>query len=749
MVDLNQFNPRPGSVEPKEKSAGQNIETFAPRAPDETPANAIQREPRPVRGATTPEEPELTWEQTARGAAEQFLPSTGRVLKDVGTAVAHPVETGKVLGTLGAAALGRTGLIKRTAEEKTQDDAVLDALMSHYKETYGSMKGFKKALAADPASVLMDVTTPLSFIPTGGGGAAATAIRAARMASPVDAALTLASKAATTVAAPVVRAGLAAASGVPMSLQKTASLAGRAAPSEAAAARLKGASSAALAREGERLRDVFNKFKEGQGDPVDLFQSAQAAARTLRDEASNEFRAQKAGQAAAAKTPSFGLIDQAISDAEKNLQIGGQTLSSAFPKQQQILNEIKQLVAQAKARPSLDFEDFDKLKRAVWDIGDSLGDITGSSPAMKVYNAAKQELTRISPEYVNLMEKWQRHLAEMRDLEKTLTGKASTGAASAALAKMLRGVKTGKGENLLNKLVEKNPEIQFMLAGAAMSPWMRGGLLGEAAKYGGINAVLFQPQLLPHLAASALASSPRLTGELNYHLSKAGRRAGQLAPIAARGAETAAMAESPTTSESAGSADDLERRQLQTESGGRQFTRTGEPVTSPKGATGIAQVMPTTGPEAAALAGEEWDPERLRTDEAYNRRLGRAYLNKLRSDFGGDNTAALAAYNAGPGAVKRAMQRARSEGGNYLAYLPRETQDYVRKIMGGITTAATGGRIQRASGGRTGMNHAAMAAKLVQMAESRKKDLGRRTEPLLQKHDDEIATALAAANKAI
>jgi hypothetical protein len=77
-----------------------------------------------------------------------------------------------------------------------------------------------------------------------------------------------------------------------------------------------------------------------------------------------------------------------------------------------------------------------------------------------------------------------------------------------------------------------------------------------------------------------------------------------------------------------------------------------------------------------------------------------------------------------------------------------------RKALEGVqgmsfTPSATGGRIQRASGGRTGVNHAAMAAKLVQMAESRKKDLGRRTEPLLQKHDDEIATALAAANKAI
>src|SRR5207253_1025170 len=38
-----------------------------------------------------------------------------------------------------------------------------------------------------------------------------------------------------------------------------------------------------------------------------------------------------------------------------------------------------------------------------------------------------------------------------------------------------------------------------------------------------------------------------------------------------------------------------------TESGGKQFGADGKPLTSPKGAIGIAQVMPTTAPEAAKL----------------------------------------------------------------------------------------------------------------------------------------------------
>lgn len=94
---------------------------------------------------------------------------------------------------------------------------------------------------------------------------------------------------------------------------------------------------------------------------------------------------------------------------------------------------------------------------------------------------------------------------------------------------------------------------------------------------------------------------------------------------------------------------------------------------SPKGATGIAQVMPATGPEAAALAGLEWDPVAFKKDPVYNAKLGRAYLRKQMKDNGNDPALALAAYNAGPGALKKA--------GGDISKLPAETQDYVPSII--------------------------------------------------------------------
>lgn len=123
-------------------------------------------------------------------------------------------------------------------------------------------------------------------------------------------------------------------------------------------------------------------------------------------------------------------------------------------------------------------------------------------------------------------------------------------------------------------------------------------------------------------------------------------------------------------------------RMVQAESGGRQKDAQGNTVRSNKGAVGIAQVMPGTGPEAAKLAGLEWDPHRFENDAAYNRQLGEAYYRAQLRRFGGDERKAIAAYNAGPGGVQQAVRAARSTGGHWEDHLPTETKDYLAKVTG-------------------------------------------------------------------
>jgi soluble lytic murein transglycosylase-like protein len=82
---------------------------------------------------------------------------------------------------------------------------------------------------------------------------------------------------------------------------------------------------------------------------------------------------------------------------------------------------------------------------------------------------------------------------------------------------------------------------------------------------------------------------------------------------------------------------------------------------SPKGAIGLMQLMPAT---AQAYGADPHDP-------AQNVEAGAAYLRELLIKYDGDPRRALAAYNAGPGAVDK-----------YNGVPPyAETQTYVERVL--------------------------------------------------------------------
>ncbi|ECC3269489.1 lytic transglycosylase domain-containing protein [Salmonella enterica subsp. enterica] len=136
--------------------------------------------------------------------------------------------------------------------------------------------------------------------------------------------------------------------------------------------------------------------------------------------------------------------------------------------------------------------------------------------------------------------------------------------------------------------------------------------------------------------------------------------------------------------------DALYERLINQESRGNQFGRNGQPLTSVKGAVGIAQIMPETAPEAAMLAGLEWSHWRYRNDATYNMALGRAYLDSQLERYDGNHILALAAYNAGPGRVDKWVKRfgdprtGEISNDEFIRLIPiSETQEYVATILNG------------------------------------------------------------------
>jgi soluble lytic murein transglycosylase-like protein len=102
---------------------------------------------------------------------------------------------------------------------------------------------------------------------------------------------------------------------------------------------------------------------------------------------------------------------------------------------------------------------------------------------------------------------------------------------------------------------------------------------------------------------------------------------------------------------------DLVRAVIRVESGWNPH------AVSAKGALGLMQLMPATAAEYGVS--DPFDPEQ-------NIGAGVAYLRKLIDRFDGKTELALAAYNAGPGAVEK-----------YGRTIPpyRETRSYVRRIV--------------------------------------------------------------------
>jgi hypothetical protein len=182
------------------------------------------------------------------------------------------------------------------------------------------------------------------------------------------------------------------------------------------------------------------------------------------------------------------------------------------------------------------------------------------------------------------------------------------------------------------------------------------------------------------LAAEAAARTPvkqvittdPVTGEQNMTISGNVRDLGpenKLTPTLLPAGMQAAM---PTGVDTGA----LFNRMIQQESGGRQYGPNGQILTSPRGALGLAQVMPATalnpgyGVRPATMA-------EISTPEG-NRAFGERYFQGLLNYFGGDVTKATAAYNGGPGRVSR--NTATNGGQLNVAQLPAETQQYLQAV---------------------------------------------------------------------
>ncbi len=137
----------------------------------------------------------------------------------------------------------------------------------------------------------------------------------------------------------------------------------------------------------------------------------------------------------------------------------------------------------------------------------------------------------------------------------------------------------------------------------------------------------------------------------------------------------------------------------------------GEARVSSAGAVGISQILPETARGVAADMGVPFDEQRLHTDQAYNEALGKRYLQDQLQRFGGNETLAAAAYNAGPERVEQWTKtigdprKGEISNAAFASRIPiDETRAYTMKVAGqqyaqaGPLTATDAGTAALASG---------------------------------------------------
>jgi soluble lytic murein transglycosylase len=115
----------------------------------------------------------------------------------------------------------------------------------------------------------------------------------------------------------------------------------------------------------------------------------------------------------------------------------------------------------------------------------------------------------------------------------------------------------------------------------------------------------------------------------------------------------------------------------------RQESAFKQDAASGAGARGLMQLLPGTAARLAQDSGEPFDPATL-SEPATSLRYSARYLKKLLDAFGGNVALAAAAYNAGPAAVRRWLDGAKTLPLDvFVARIPyAETLEYVERVIG-------------------------------------------------------------------
>jgi hypothetical protein len=510
----------------------------------------------------------LGWGETLGSALINLPRSTAEELGGIWDAVTSPIQTAKSIGSLGGALLSKMGVADF-------DESSADALGQYYVNKYGSIEGFKKELANNPASILADVATVLT---AGAGTVTKLGLPAkiaklgrradvaqkfvgavARNVDPITAMTNLVTKA---VPATVKAAGKGTGKLVTSTLGLTTG-AGGDAITEAAKVGFERGAAGAPTSASEAFLDAMRNPATSADEVVQL---ARDAVGNLRQQASQRYL-DKMAQFGKNPVPldisrvrqRITAIKPASYDTWKETQGPRPSSHRAWETMNQFVDEY---AYNATQDPSLlNPLALDQFKQDLYDVGSKVGgayDRDAARIAGTAYDAVKKELVNHDRLYADAMKDYENAATQAQQLESTFSLAAGRGkkpnieTAGRKLAQTLRNnVNTNFGTRRaqVDELAALDPTGRLLpsLSGQALNSWEPRGLgrltSGAAATSGlagiGLNMIPMAMEVPGYLSGANLATlplmSPRAVGEAAYYGGRAAGTAGRLAePVTSR-----------------------------------------------------------------------------------------------------------------------------------------------------------------------------------------------------------------------
>lgn len=499
---------------PMEPPAAPTADPAAPATPS-VPAAAP-----PGGSGAGHDEKTMSWSEVPAEAAKNLGPSLMGVGESMVQPIVHPLDTAAAVGKLGkglySKASGALGA-QQDPKLKAEEESPVDAVVSFYKDRYGTEEGFKQALAKDPAGVAADFSTFL----TGGGSALARApgklgkigeaARYAGTAGPIGEGVQkvaeTGARALTSAATTPTSAILSFTTGKPF---KT----------------LQDAAKAGFAHSPEFLRHLA-----GEGSADEIVNRVEGAMSSIADKRSKDYIAGMKDPTASTVQLGYGMIDKAIADATPKFthlgKVYNQEAKNAFDKAAAKIDEWRTQPAQPGAHT---IEDMDKLKRALDEIHVEYSkDYGADSPAARVVSDIRRSvfdtIKAQDPRYAEVMERYADATRQLKEMRKDLIGGRTT-TVGGKMRKLLAGGKDkSHKEQLLAELEKIDPDIGYALAGHELSNLVPQGAIARIAA--GTKAALvgtaagaaapFNPMML----AGAGAFSPAIAGLTQYGIGAA------------------------------------------------------------------------------------------------------------------------------------------------------------------------------------------------------------------------------------